>query len=181
MRYRFFDHEFIGAEMAEARLAELRFSRREIQLARSVVAAHMRPHHLHHSFAGRRISRRAAYRFFRDTAGGLTGERTGVDVLLLALADRQTTQPARDETWAGYLRHVDQLLDYAFRPLPGTAEPLLDGEKLIATFNLAPGPLIGHLLEQIREAQAAGEITSAAEAAALAATLLDQTLTDEPE
>jgi poly(A) polymerase len=181
VRYRFFDHEAISAQMAEERLEELRFSRREVVLCTNVVGAHMRPHHLHASFQGKPISRRAAYRFLRDTASGLTGERAGVDVLLLALADRQATGQERGEQWRAFLEHIDQLLDFAFRPLPGASEPLLDGEQLIAAFNLEPSRLIGHLLARIQEAQATGEITSAAEAMVLVAQLLDNNLVDDAE
>jgi tRNA nucleotidyltransferase/poly(A) polymerase len=181
IRYRFFDHEAVSADMTEDRLQDLRFSRREVVLATSVVAAHMRAHNLHASFKGKRISRRAAYRFLRDTASGATGERTGVDVILLALVDRQAIGLERGAQWRAFLDHMDQLLDFAFRPLPGTSEPLLDGEQLIAAFNLEPGRLIGHLLARIQEAQATGEITSAAEAMVLVARLLENDLVDDAE
>jgi hypothetical protein len=45
---------------------------------------------------------------------------------------------------------------------------LLNGNDLIQAFNLSPGPEIGRLLEQIREAQASGEIKERAEALAYA-------------
>jgi putative nucleotidyltransferase with HDIG domain len=172
-RYRFFDHETIGAKMTARRLANLRFSRPEVQLGEHVVAAHMRPHHLHLSFPGKPISRRAAYRFFRDTASGVTGERTAIDILLLALADRQATGNDRGEDWRCFLGHISHLLDFGFRPLPGANEPLLNGQKLMATFNLESGPLIGQLLARLTEAQATGEITSVGEATNLVAQLLE--------
>jgi hypothetical protein len=46
--------------------------------------------------------------------------------------------------------------------------PIVDGNDLMDALNLAPGPLVGSLLEAIREAQAAGEIRSRAAALALA-------------
>jgi len=64
IRTRFFEHEAIGADLTEQRLTALRFSRNEIELAASAVRTHMRPHHLHMSFLGQPISRRAMYRFF---------------------------------------------------------------------------------------------------------------------
>ncbi|MBX3000639.1 MAG: HD domain-containing protein [Caldilineaceae bacterium] len=185
IRYRFFGHEDLSAEMAESRLTTLHFSRREVQLAQAVIAGHMRPHRLHSNFAGSPISRRSAYRFFRSTAGGATGERTGVDVLILCVADRQATGTDRDDDWRDFLGHIHQLLEFGFRPLPGTTQRLLDGKKLQAALHLKPGPVIGHLLDQIGEAQAAGEITSAEEALSFAARLLDgaepQAIIDEPD
>jgi hypothetical protein len=42
-------------------------------------------------------------------------------------------------------------------------------------FSLKPGPRVGQLLEALREAQAAGEVTTREEALARAANLLTQT------
>lgn len=72
IRYRFFNHEEVSATMAERRLTALRFSRQEINLVRRVVAFHMRPHLLSSSFVGQTISKRAKFRFFRDTQSGLS-------------------------------------------------------------------------------------------------------------
>jgi poly(A) polymerase/tRNA nucleotidyltransferase (CCA-adding enzyme) len=179
IRYRFLDHERISAEMAEIRLTDLHFSRREVQLAHGVIAAHMLPHNLHSNFDGKPISRRSAYRFFRTTASGVTGDRTGVDVLLLVLADRQSTGTERGEDWRDFLNHTHQLLEFGFRPLPNARQPLVDGRQLLNAFHLKPGPIIGHLLAHIAEAQATGEIASTEEALALAAQLLDTALLDE--
>jgi hypothetical protein len=41
---------------------------------------------------------------------------------------------------------------------------LITGEDLLRQFQLQPGPQIGSILEQIREAQAVGEITTKQEA-----------------
>jgi hypothetical protein len=41
---------------------------------------------------------------------------------------------------------------------------VLNGDDLIARFNLAPGPRIGQLLEAVREAQVTGQIKSREEA-----------------
>jgi hypothetical protein len=38
--------------------------------------------------------------------------------------------------------------------------PLLDGRQIMAAFGLGSGPQIGRLLEGLREAQAAGEVTT---------------------
>ncbi len=43
---------------------------------------------------------------------------------------------------------------------------LIDGHDLINIFGLSPGPKIGELLEAVREAHAAGELTTKQEALA---------------
>jgi putative nucleotidyltransferase with HDIG domain len=172
-RYRFFNHEEVGADLARERLEALRFSRQEIWLAETVVKAHMRPHHLNMSFAHTDLSRRACFRFFRDTGARSLDLLPGVDVVLLALADYQAIYVApMPPDWDAYLRHASQLLEFAFhaRGLEQLRQPLLDGHTLMRYFDLKPGREIGVLLERLQEAQAAGDIATTDEALALAAT-----------
>lgn len=177
-RYRFLGHEQVGAAMTRARLEALRFSRQEIHLAEEVVAAHMRPHHLHVSFGTSPLSRRACFRFFRDSGTRGFAALPGIDVVLLALADYQaiymTATNAADlpPDWDGYLRHMGQLLEFAFHMdgLEQVRHPLVDGHTLMRYFNLVPGPEVGSLLGRLHEAQAAGEIATSEEALAMAAT-----------
>jgi putative nucleotidyltransferase with HDIG domain len=177
-RYRFFGHDQLGAVMTRTRLEALRFSRQEAQLAEEVVAAHMRPHHLHASFGTSPLSQRACFRFFRDSGSRSFDMLPGVDVVMLALADYQaiylesTNGDGLPPDWDGYLRHMDQLLEFAFdtKGLEKVRHPLVDGHTLMRYFNLVPGPEVGRLLERLQEAQAAGEIATPEEALAVAAT-----------
>lgn len=178
VRYRFFEHDRVGAEMAAQRLTALHFSRPEIGLARAVIEGHMRPHLLDASFVGQPISRRACYRFFRDVGGKQFEQPAGVDTVLLAMADYQAIyKDTPPPNWRGYLNHISHLLAFAFTK-EGWAEiqkkPLLDGYALMARFNLAPGRQVGQLLEQLLEAQAAGEIQNREEALQLASALLHE-------
>ncbi len=170
-RIRFFGHEQAGAQMAEKRLTHLRFSRHEIALAEAVTAQHMRLHHLHHSFEGAEISRRARFRFFRDVGGRQFNYRAGLDVILLGLADYLGTRQSLDQDWRAYLQHAAQLLDYAFSaadPLGGQVAPLVDGRQLMRHLGLKPGKELGAILDQLLEAQAAGEIATVDDALHLA-------------
>ncbi len=172
VRYRFFDHDNTGAAMTARRLDWLKFSRNEVQLAEKVVGAHMRPHHLDASFGADPISRRACYRFFRDTGSQQREHAAGIDTVMLALADYQGIYAASPPpSWTEYVRHMAELVAYATAPdgFDEVRTPLVDGRQLMARFQLPPGPQVGDLLERLREAQAAGEITSAEEGLALAA------------
>jgi poly(A) polymerase/tRNA nucleotidyltransferase (CCA-adding enzyme) len=177
-RYRFIGHEELSARMAAARLEQLRFSRQEIDLTFAVEAAHMRPHALHTSFGADPISRRALYRYFRETDARLSDSLAGVDTALLALADYQGIYRASPPPeWVEYLRHIDQFLDYAFseQGLAQARRPLVDGHTLMQQFNLPPGPRLGELLGQLQEAQAAGEVHTAEDALLLVGEWLDAT------
>ncbi len=159
-RIRFFNHEAVGASMVERRLTHLHFSSDEVQRARAIVAHHMRPRQLSQ---GTPPTRRAIYRYFRDT-----GE-AGVDIVLLSLADflaKSASGPPPQEEWAQHLDVCAQLLGAYFeRPEEAVSPPaLINGHDLIAAFGLEAGPQIGKLLEAVREAQAAGEIADRAAA-----------------
>jgi len=166
-----------GAAMAARRLDALKFSRVEAALIHAVIRAHMRPLLLHFSFGGEPISRRARYRFFRDSEGRTADALVGIATVLLALADYQAIYAASPPpAWADYVRHMGELIAYGLAPdgLDEVRAPLIDGHTLMAYFDLRPGRQVGVLLEQLREAQAAGEIATAEEGLALAAQLLAQ-------
>ena len=170
--YRFFDHENIGARMAQERLSALRFSRQEIVLCTAVVQAHMRPHHLHSSFDARPVSRRAIHRFFRGVGGQQFEHPAGIDTLLLALADYQSIYDVVPEAdWQKYQAKVAQMLGFVLDDqgvMDIRRRPLLDGHKLMTHLSITPGPQIGRILDRVLEAQAAGEVTSESEALELA-------------
>ena len=175
LRYRFFQHEAVGARLAAQRLETLRFSRAEIDLASTVVEAHMRPHHLHDAFPDAPIARRACFRYFRDIDARNHTLLAGVDTVLLAIADYLAISGATlPWDWDAYLAHAVQLLTYAFdaQGLQQAVQPVIDGHTLMHYFSLAPGRQVGVLLASIQEAQAAGEVASPQDALALAATLL---------
>jgi poly(A) polymerase len=108
-------------------------------------------------------TRRAIYRYFRDTEGA------GIDILFLSLADHLATRGPNLEL-EGYQEHarmVDYVLTQHLEQERVTTPPkLVSGHDLIDTFGLIPGPKIGKLLEAVREAQASGEITTREEALA---------------
>lgn len=171
-RVRFFGHPQLGAQKAEAILKGLRYSGAETRLVAVAVEEHMRPMQLG---AGGPPTRRALYRFFRDT-----GE-AAFDVLFLSLADHMAARGPRltPLTWHRHVAYIAYLLqrrrdELLVEPVPR----LLTGHDLIAELGLTPGGLIGRLLKQIEEARAVGEISTREEALALAARLLKKPAND---
>ena len=165
----FYGHEQEGAEAAGDILRRLRFGGNEAALAKTIVANHMRPCLLADQET---LTRRAVYRFFRDTGDA------GVDTLLLYLADHLATwgpefQMAR---WRRRVEFVASMLtDYYERHQKVISPPkLINGHDVMAEFGLKEGPLIGQLLEAVREAQAAGEVRTKEEALALVEELADK-------
>jgi len=160
-RTRFLGHTKQGAAIAAVILERLRFSSREIRLVENLVYHHLHPVQMANE--GLPTSR-AIYRYFRDTEGA------GIDILFLALADYLATHgPKLDiKEWQQH----NQLICYIMgENLKQEAEVLpvrlLDGHDLMDIFGLSPGRLVGELLTEVREAQAAGELSTREEAIAL--------------
>ena len=164
-RIRFFGHAEIGAEKAAAVLRRLRFSGAETRLVSLIIEDHLRPGQL--SSVGP-PTRRALYRFFRDTGDA------AVDILFITLADSLAARGPRLRvaTWRRHVAYISYVLarHYLDRP-PAVPPRLLTGDDLMAELGIGPGPLVGRLLAAVEEARATGEIASRDEALALARSL----------
>ncbi len=163
-RMRFWGYDEEGAKMAAERMRALQLSGVEIDRLETILRHHMRIHyHTSQLVKGQKSpSRRAIYRFFRDTGAA------GVDVCLLTLADLRGTHEHNlpQEVWAACLDVVRLFMENWWEKRAESIAPpaLLNGNDLMKDLDLQPGPVIGKLLEAIREAQATGEITSRPEA-----------------
>ena len=72
-----------------------------------------------------------------------------------------------EEDWRRHATKVSHILSEGTRPeIDPALPPLVNGHDLMQVFNLPPGPRIGQLLEQVREAEAAGEVASKEDALA---------------
>lgn len=103
-----------------------------------------------------------AYRYFREFSAA------GVDGVLLALADFLSGtdgQPGQEE-WREQLDQARFLLEAWWEKTGEWIFPpvLVDGHTLITDLQLEPGPKIGELLENIREAQVRGQVSNGEEA-----------------
>lgn len=163
-RIRFWGHDELGAEAAAARSRAWAFSNDEIERMTAIIANHMRIHfHVSRKDGeGKDPSRRAIYRFFKDS-----GE-AGLDLVLLALADLRATHGPnlKQETWTAALDVCRVLLENYFeRPEEIVSPPkLLDGNDVMRELNLAPGRRVGEILEAVREGQATGKVSTREEA-----------------
>jgi poly(A) polymerase len=167
-RMRFFGHADVGAEKASRVLRRLHFSAREVALVQTMVKAHLRPIQMGQQGPP---TGRALYRYFRDCGDA------AIDTLFLSLADHLATVGPRVSIsgWRHHVALVHYILTKRFQE-EEVASPvkLLGGDELMAELNLSPGPLVGRLLEAVREAQAAGEVSTREEALELARRYLEQ-------
>ena len=157
-RTHFLGHAKLGAAIAVDILERLRFSGKEVKLVEVMVREHLRPGQMSQ---GGLPTRRAIYRYFRDT-----GE-AGIDILFLSLADHLATRGPQLNLaqWQAHAQMVEYVLAQHFEQEKLVVPPkLVDGHDLIKSFGMSPGPKIGQLLEAVREAQASGEVTTREEA-----------------
>jgi poly(A) polymerase len=106
-------------------------------------------------------TKRAIYRYFRDTGD------VGIDTIFLNLADHLATRGPNLELkeWRRHTRSVSHVLEERFSEVSVVSQPrLINGHDLIDILGMSPGPEMGRLLEAVREAQAAGEVTTRDEA-----------------
>ncbi len=153
-KIRFLGHDQAGGRLVEKCGQELRLSKQEIDRLFAIVSHHMRPSLLSHP--EEKPSRKSIYHFFRDTGVA------GVDICILSLADVLATYGVAlpQDRWIRHLEVIQTLLGAwwearAERVFP---VPVINGEELMQALDLVPGPLVGYLLEAIREAQITLEI-----------------------
>lgn len=169
-RIHFFNHDEIGAGIAAQRARVLTLSGLEVERIETIIKGHMRIHHL--VDAPQDPSPRAIYRYFRAT------QQAGIDICLLSLADTLGTYGSTlsMDHWRRVIHIVAILMEaYWNQPEKLVAPPrLIGGRDLILELGLKPGPMIGRILEAVREAQVGGEVTNRVEALTLAQQILNE-------
>jgi len=165
-RVTFIGHDVRGAALAREVLGRLRASER----LRAHVAALVR-HHLRLGFLVHEpqpLSRRTVYAYLRACSP------VEVDVTLLSIADRLATRGDRaSESIEAHLRVAAGLLADALRwHAEGPPTPLLRGDDLARQLGIAPGPRLGQLLDDLAEAQYAGDLSSREQALSYARKLI---------
>ncbi|MFQ5802106.1 MAG: HD domain-containing protein [Candidatus Methylomirabilales bacterium] len=153
---RFLGHAERGADMLEDVSRRLRLGSRASTITVALVREHLRPLSLRQSEP---ITPRARYRFWRDL-GDLT-----TDLLLLSLADIRATRGEEGRDFRAHLRFAQEMCVFHREQMTLAGPPrLLDGDELMAQFNLTPGPFLGFVLEQIREEASVGSLKTKTEA-----------------
>lgn len=157
-RVRFFEHDVIGAARARTIGQRLKLPERAVAIVERLVRHHLRPMHLASAAS---VTPRARYRFYRDLR-----EDTR-DLLLLVLVDAAAVTGASPvTTWRRSPLLRELMRGWAEQRVAAAVPPFVRGEDVMARFRLEPGPRVGWLLAQAREAQDLGRVGSREEALA---------------
>jgi poly(A) polymerase len=167
-RVTFIGHDVQGAELARAVLTRLKASER----LRSHVAALVR-HHLRLGFLVHEpqpLTRRTVFEYLSAT------QPVEVDVTLLSVADRLATRgDGAEQAIARHLRLAESLLEDALGWREnGPPAALWRGDELARALDIAPGPRLGEILQELARARYAGEIATATQALEHARAVLAQ-------
>ena len=160
-RVTFIGHDSVGAELVGEICARLRASDRLRQFLAGLTRNHLVLGFLVHE---RPLDRRMVYRYLERC------EPVEVEVTLLSCADRLATRGKNaDAAIAAHLELARELMAEALAwRRDGAPESPLRGDELARALGIPPGPELGALLAQLREARFAGEATTAEEALELA-------------
>ena len=163
-RVTFVGHDRRGAEQARGVLERLRASERLRAHVAALVRNHLRLGFLVHE--PQPLSRRAVFSYLRACSP------VEVDVTLLSVADRLATRgDGAQKAIDAHLRVAGPLLGDALRwRAEGPPLPLWRGDELARELDIEVGPRVGELLEQLAEAQYAGELATREQALAYART-----------
>jgi tRNA nucleotidyltransferase/poly(A) polymerase len=157
--------EAAGAKIAGKRADSLHLSNGEKQRLVAILRNYTRPLLMDNP------TRLEIHRYWWQTGAA------GVDACLLAVAEYLGTAGSElDQVqWLVMVERVRVLFEAYFERYHEIVEPipLLDGNQLMAALHLNPGPVIGQLIERIREAQAAGDVRTIEDALRIAKTHLN--------
>ena len=159
-RHRFIGHDLKGAEIVKKELENLKFSNKQINYISKMVKYHIYPASLIQcEDCG---NKKAFARFIRKL-----GDDTP-DIIELARADRLSAQgnAVTKEMTDITLNHLNNLLNYYndVKKRGIDTKVLLDGKEIMELLNLKPSKKVGIIIEQLKEAQISGEVTSKEEA-----------------
>lgn len=147
-RVHFFYHERRSREIAEKIMERLRFSASDTRIISALIEAHMRLFLISHEGATEKATRRVVYKM---------GELVR-PLVLLTLLDMYGSSGGRDNWTTKRVRRrcaevLSALDDWKREPLPR----IITGHDLLA-MGVEQGPVIGKVLEEVREKQIAGDI-----------------------
>ena len=157
-RHRFIGHDIKGAQIAKKELEKLKFSNKQIAYICKMIQYHIYPASLINCADNNKAFARFVKKLGADTP----------DIIELSKADRLSAQgeAITSEIIEKSLNHLDNLLAYYESVKDIAIEPkgLLDGKEIMELLNLKPSKIVGELIDELKELQLSGEITTKKEA-----------------
>lgn len=158
-RHRFIKHDEIGSKLVIPILKDLKFSKKQIEYISMLIKYHIYPSSL---ISAPDVTDKAYMKFYRKMDGYV------IDVITLAMADRLSARGEKvtEEMVKNNITGLKTLLDNylkirdAIKPL----EKLLDGTDIMELLHIEQGPVLGAIINALKEAQISGDVNTKEEA-----------------
>lgn len=155
----FVGHDEVGARMVDDVCDRWATSNRVRDSVKLLVRTHLALGMLLHGSG----DRRARWRFLRSV------EPRAAEAIILSLADRLATAGI-DDRRAWVRRHTLMArtlwIEHWREREVGIPKPLLSGDEIAELTNITPGPMLGHVVRMLAEAQGVAEVTTRDQAVA---------------
>ncbi len=175
-RHSFYKHDSLGAKMVNEMGIEQKWPNHLIKYLVNLVKWHLRPGSLYANDA--EPSQKAINRFYTSVGDHTPG------LILLSLADLGATcgEGFKEEARGELRENLHRLLNgySAFTEKQKYLRPLLDGNAIIGLLSIEPGPIVGSLISELKEAQTNGEILKVSEAKAFIEDLYKKKYSSQP-
>lgn len=159
-RHRFIGHDEIGSKLVPAVLSPLKFSKKQVEFVTLMVKYHIYPSSL---MATQAASQKAKIRFVRRLCPYVE------DIIELARADRLAARGelVTEDMVRENLKNLAELLEfyYEIKPRLERLPKLLDGREIMEILNIKAGPILGKIIDELKEAQIAKTVNNKEEAA----------------
>ncbi|MBO5738601.1 CCA tRNA nucleotidyltransferase [bacterium] len=158
-RHRFIKHDDVGAKMCVSLLRDMKFSKKQIEYISTMIKTHIYPSNV---IDAPELNDKVMMRYLRKM------EENVIDNIILAKADRLSArgEAITEEIINKNLAGLDKLLNFylekreTMKPLP----KLVDGYEVMQILNIKQSPLLGEILNSLKEAQINGDINTKEEA-----------------
>lgn len=158
-RHRFIKHDDVGAKMCVPFLRDMKFSKKQIDYISLMIKNHIYPSNV---IVAPDLSEKVMMRYLRKMGDNV------IDNIILAKADRLSArgEAITDEMVKENLDGLDKLLNFylekreTLKPLP----KLIDGLEILQIKNIKQGPILGEIIEALKEAQISGDVNTKDEA-----------------
>ena len=153
----FYEHEKIGAQITQDWAKDLKLSLDEVNFLHKLVLYHLRPGFMVQNL--KFPTKRAIFRFFKDTGSD------GISILILAISDYRATRGrlSSEEEKKKKERIFFKIIKEKLEEKPPPPR-LIDGYIVMEKFKIPPSPLVGKILEKVRELQLLGKIKTKTQA-----------------
>ena len=158
-RHRFIKHDLEGAKLVVPLLKDLKFSNKQIDYISEMIRQHIYPSSV---ISSPNFDSKVMMRFVRKM------EDNVIDIIFLARADRLSAQgeAVTKEMTENNIKGLNKLLDFYLEVKP-TLKPLpklLDGNEIMKILNIKQSPVLGKIINELKEAQINGDVNTREEA-----------------